>query len=53
MLADEINDMIENLDILIKKEYLLKINQQQIEMKAMLYQINPHFLYNTLEIIRA
>ena len=53
MLADEINDMIENLDILIKKEYLLKINQQQIEMKAMLYQINPHFLYNTLEVIRA
>lgn len=53
MLAKEINDMTRNLDLLIKKEYLLKISQQQTEMKAMLYQINPHFLYNTLEIIRA
>lgn len=53
MLAKEINDMLAKLDLLIKKEYLLKISQQEAEMKAMLYQINPHFLYNTLEIIRA
>lgn len=53
MLARELNDMIDNLDLMIKKEYLLKISQQKTEMKAMLYQINPHFLYNTLEIIRA
>lgn len=53
ILANEINDMIVNLDLHIKKEYLLKIDQQKIEMQAMLCQINPHFLYNTLEIIRA
>lgn len=53
LLAEEINDMIVKLDLHIKKEYLLKIRQQETEMKAMLYQINPHFLYNTLEIIRA
>ena len=53
MLAREINDMIVSLDLHIKKEYLLKISQQKTEMKVMLYQINPHFLYNTLEIIRA
>ena len=53
MLAEEINDMIQKLDLHIKKEYVLKIMQQNAEMKAMLYQINPHFLYNTLEIIRA
>lgn len=53
MLAGEINDMISKLDLLIKKEYLLKISQQKTQMQAMLYQINPHFLYNTLEIIRA
>lgn len=53
MLASEINEMIVNLDLHIKEEYLLKIKQQETEMKALLYQINPHFLYNTLEIIRA
>lgn len=53
MLANEINEMIANLDLHIKEEYLLKIKQQETEMKALLYQINPHFLYNTLEIIRA
>lgn len=53
MLASEINEMIANLDLHIKEEYLLKIKQQETEMQALLYQINPHFLYNTLEIIRA
>lgn len=53
MLANEINEMIVNLDLHIKEEYLLKIKQQETEMKALLYQINPHFLYNTLEIIRS
>ena len=53
MLALEINDMLSKLDVHIKKEYILKGMQQDAEMKAMLYQINPHFLYNTLEIIKA
>ena len=53
MLAAEINDMLSKLDVHIKKEYILKSMQQNAEMKAMLYQINPHFLYNTLEIIKA
>ena len=52
MLALEINDMLSKLDVHIKKEYILKGMQQDAEMKAMLYQINPHFLYNTLDSIR-
>lgn len=34
------------------KEQRLLINQQEMEFKMLASQINPHFLYNTLETIR-
>lgn len=34
------------------KEQLLSNQQQQMELKLLANQINPHFLYNTLETIR-
>lgn len=34
------------------KEQELLINQQEMEFKMLASQINPHFLYNTLETIR-
>lgn len=53
MIARELDDMIQQLDKHIRNEYLLKIKQQETEMKALQHQINPHFLYNTLEVIRS
>ncbi|MGG1638652.1 histidine kinase [Paenibacillus sp. FSL K6-3182] len=53
MIARELDDMIEQLDKHIRNEYLLKLKQQETEMKALQNQINPHFLYNTLEVIRS
>jgi two-component system sensor histidine kinase YesM len=53
MIAEELNDMCLKLDMHIKTEYLLKLKQQRTEMMALQHQINPHFLYNTLEIIRS
>ena len=35
----------------IQKEFELKLLRQQAEYKAMLMQINPHFMFNTLELI--
>ncbi|ALS28649.1 histidine kinase [Paenibacillus sp. 32O-W] len=35
----------------IKNEFELKLLRQQAEYKALLMQINPHFLFNTLELI--
>lgn len=37
----------------IQREYILKLKQQEAAMKALQQQINPHFLYNTLEMIRS
>ncbi|MGL4742531.1 MAG: sensor histidine kinase [Sarcina sp.] len=46
------NEMCEELDLYIKKSYIAEINQKNAEMKHLQSQINPHFLYNTLEVIR-
>ncbi|TYP69527.1 sensor histidine kinase [Paenibacillus methanolicus] len=53
MIARELDDMIRQLDRHIRTNYLLKLKQQETEIKALQHQINPHFLYNTLEVIRS
>ncbi|WP_297523274.1 sensor histidine kinase [uncultured Clostridium sp.] len=51
-IGDSFNEMCEELDRYIKRSYLAEINQKNAEMKHLQSQINPHFLYNTLEVIR-
>lgn len=46
------NEMCVSLDEHIQKQYLAEIEQKNAEMAALQSQINPHFLYNTLEAIR-
>ncbi len=52
VIAGYFNEMCMNLDGHIKKRYLAEIEQKNAEMEALQSQINPHFLYNTLEAIR-
>lgn len=58
-LGDRFNEMAENTNQLIDQVYLSEIHRQKLQLcwknaqlDAMLMQINPHFLYNTLDIIR-
>lgn len=53
LIADALSEVSVKLDGYIRKEYLLKRKQQETAMRALRHQINPHFLYNTLESIRA
>ncbi len=53
MIALSLSDMAQKISDFIQHEYLLKLNQQRAEMIALENQIDPHFLYNTLEIIRS
>ena len=50
-LAKVFNTMVVHIRNLLRNEYQLKILRQQAEFKALQNQINPHFLYNTLETI--
>ncbi len=50
-LAQSFNTMAGDMKRLIESEYLVKIESQQATLKALQSQINPHFVYNTLESI--
>lgn len=53
MLDGQFNKMISRIDELIKKNYIQELNKREAELNALQIQINPHFLYNTLESINA
>ncbi|MGY3749576.1 sensor histidine kinase [Vagococcus acidifermentans] len=51
-ITDNVNMMLDRIEKNIKDIYQLEIEQKNAHMKALQAQINPHFLYNTLEYIR-
>ncbi len=50
-LAENLNTMTGQIDVLIKKNMEEQKNFQKAEMKALQAQITPHFLYNTFDTI--
>lgn len=50
-IAHQFNDMIEQLDRSVQNEKVAGNRQRIAEVKALEAQINPHFLYNTLDTI--
>lgn len=52
VLSRRFNQMSRQLKLYINQSYLAKIKQTEAELTALRSQIYPHFLYNTLEIIR-
>lgn len=45
------NQMVSRLNTLINSEYKSRLAQQEAQLKALQSQINPHFLFNTLQLI--
>ena len=50
-LARSFNSMISTIRNLIQQNYQIELRQKEAELYALQSQINPHFLYNTLETI--
>lgn len=59
ILGNQYNEMADKIEELVNTVYLSEIKRQQLQLcwknaqlDALMAQINPHFLYNTLDIIR-
>ncbi len=50
-IQESFNNMSLQLSTLINEVYLRKVKQREAELAALQSQINPHFLYNTLDTI--
>ncbi len=51
LLGSSFNKMSRRLNELVNEVYRVQLKQKEAELKALQAQINPHFLYNTLDII--
>jgi two-component system sensor histidine kinase YesM len=51
-LSHSFNRMVNRLQVYINEAYIAEIKQKQTELNALKSQIRPHYLYNTLEVIR-
>jgi len=47
--AEGFNQMVVSIKTLIDTNYVMKLKEKQSELTALQAQINPHFLYNTLD----
>lgn len=52
-MLDEIDALGQEVQLAQRRMYEIQIAKKQMEISAFRNQINPHFLYNTLECIRA
>ena len=52
LIAETTNNMLDRLERNIHDIYQLELSQKDANMRALQAQINPHFMYNTLEFLR-
>lgn len=50
-IGQSFNSMAANIHSLIKEVYEVRLSEREAELKALQAQLNPHFLYNTLDTI--
>jgi two-component system sensor histidine kinase YesM len=51
LINKQFNDMTDNIDTLVKENYVNELAKRDIQLRFIQNQINEHFLYNTLDSI--
>lgn len=49
---EKFEEMAEHINRLIQQVYVATLLKQEMQMEVLVNQINPHFLYNTLQVIQ-
>lgn len=52
VIRNRFEQMVSNMNELINKNYLLELRRKEVEYDNLSNQINPHFLYNVLQLIQ-
>ena len=52
LLVNHFNNMVEELQRLVEKVRQTEQEKQRVEMEVLEAQVNPHFIYNTLEAVK-
>lgn len=52
LLRRQFNRMSAKIEELVEENFLMEENKREMEMKMLKYQLNPHFLYNTLNTVK-
>lgn len=50
-LSRSFNEMTSRINALVQKNYVAELNEKNAKLAALEAQVNPHFLYNTLQAI--
>ncbi|SDD04296.1 two-component system, sensor histidine kinase YesM [Paenibacillus sp. UNCCL117] len=53
MMIEQVNQLLETVSTLKLQEVSLQLREKEALVKALQTQINPHFLYNSLDIIKS
>ncbi|MBS6395769.1 MAG: histidine kinase [Clostridiales bacterium] len=51
-LSDNIDGMVTEIQLLLEQRQKSEARKRELELKILQYQINPHFLFNTLNTLR-
>lgn len=51
-LSDNIDGMVTEIQLLLEQRHLSEAKKRDLELRMLQYQINPHFLFNTLNTLR-
>ena len=49
VMGEEFNEMLDQIQTMVKEEYEAKVFMERTQYKVLQAQVNPHFLYNTLD----
>ena len=51
-ISEKFNELLSRIDMLIRKDYRTQLELSRFELSALQAQINPHFLFNTLQLLQ-